>query len=497
MATISTIFRLLFLPACLFLALTDSFEAYAQSVSNLLQVEISPEAITPGSPFLIKVSSKESLKSLRGTWLEKQVLFNAAPIGQAKIWYAIAGEHINTTRKPGVQTLFLIGETRRGSHKLETAVDVKVESRQVQQHNPPINGDEGLENPVEAENELDHRSQDASCPFNASYPTKKPIFDIVSPIPLWTGRFVSPLQQIIVTSPFGSPRKNRLHEGDDYRASMETPVTAMNSGIAYIPAPGPEGNWVVIDHGQGLMTLYLHLQAIRVHPCQRVRKGQLVGLSGNTGNSTNPHLHVAVRWQGFYLNPGQMAGLELSLITGTVIAKGKNAQLRSPSTLNLLNLAASATWKTQGGKDIIWGVKRPGLYAGLSTYQTLENNSREARVMEIYPGTEGVIGIFKLPQLHQGQHLITGIGFAKDAKQSKIAIRIFIQPSLDKQKSKQRRVLPQPSFEFTKVYDRHPIEWRLDLSKYAGTTVELRLEFSQLNSPEKEAGVFLINPHIE
>jgi murein DD-endopeptidase MepM/ murein hydrolase activator NlpD len=72
-----------------------------------------------------------------------------------------------------------------------------------------------------------------------------------------------------------------------------------------------EGNSIMIDHGQGLMTLYFHLSEINVEECGYVRGGQTIGLSGATGRVTGPHLHVAVRWQGFYLNPATMLKLEL------------------------------------------------------------------------------------------------------------------------------------------------------------------------------------------
>jgi murein DD-endopeptidase MepM/ murein hydrolase activator NlpD len=68
---------------------------------------------------------------------------------------------------------------------------------------------------------------------------------------------------------------------------------------------------VVLDHGQGLLTLYLHLSEFQVKEGEHVARGQVVGFSGGTGRATGPHLHVAVRWQGVYLNPATV--LELSL----------------------------------------------------------------------------------------------------------------------------------------------------------------------------------------
>jgi murein DD-endopeptidase MepM/ murein hydrolase activator NlpD len=72
-----------------------------------------------------------------------------------------------------------------------------------------------------------------------------------------------------------------------------------------------EGNCVVVDHGQGLLTLYMHLSKIEVKEGDPIKTGENIGLSGGTGRATGPHLHVAVRWQGIYLNPATLLGLQL------------------------------------------------------------------------------------------------------------------------------------------------------------------------------------------
>jgi murein DD-endopeptidase MepM/ murein hydrolase activator NlpD len=132
----------------------------------------------------------------------------------------------------------------------------------------------------------------------------------------WQGSFQRPVTAEI-SDVFGVQRVfngavESTHQGLDFRVPAGTPVSAVNSGAVLLARPLYfEGNCVVIDHGQGLLTLYLHLSEVRVKEGERVTKGQEIGLSGGTGRATGPHLHLAVRWQGVYLNPEGLLALRL------------------------------------------------------------------------------------------------------------------------------------------------------------------------------------------
>ena len=120
-----------------------------------------------------------------------------------------------------------------------------------------------------------------------------------------TPSFGKPLRvPLVVTSRYGyrpHPVTGRyqFHEGIDFRAATGTRVYASKSGrVTFAGRNGGYGKVVGIEHEDDFTTLYGHLSQIRVKKGQIVSKGQVIGLSGNTGVSTGPHLHFEIRYKG-------------------------------------------------------------------------------------------------------------------------------------------------------------------------------------------------------
>jgi murein DD-endopeptidase MepM/ murein hydrolase activator NlpD len=124
----------------------------------------------------------------------------------------------------------------------------------------------------------------------------------------WSGEFVFPVQGKVL-SEFGLRRfmngKPRSpHRGVDFRAGEGTPIKACNAGEVVLTGRfffG--GNTVVLDHGQGILSLYMHLSEISVNQGEMVDKGAVIGLAGSTGRATGPHLHFALSAWGSMVNP--------------------------------------------------------------------------------------------------------------------------------------------------------------------------------------------------
>lgn len=106
-----------------------------------------------------------------------------------------------------------------------------------------------------------------------------------------------------VTSSYGV-RWGRMHEGIDIAVGEGTPVHAAAAGtVIYAGWMGGYGNLVAVDHGNGLSTAYAHNSSLAVAVGQSVAAGEVVSYSGNTGNSTGPHVHFEVRMNGSAVDP--------------------------------------------------------------------------------------------------------------------------------------------------------------------------------------------------
>jgi murein DD-endopeptidase MepM/ murein hydrolase activator NlpD len=102
----------------------------------------------------------------------------------------------------------------------------------------------------------------------------------------------------------------RPHYGSDLAAPIGTPVMAPADGQVSFAETGLhyEGALILIDHGQGLISAYLHLSKVGVTAGQKVKRGELIGAVGKEGRATGPHLCWRMKWRGRNLDPMQMVG---------------------------------------------------------------------------------------------------------------------------------------------------------------------------------------------
>jgi murein DD-endopeptidase MepM/ murein hydrolase activator NlpD len=125
---------------------------------------------------------------------------------------------------------------------------------------------------------------------------------------VWHGSFMKPVSGDI-SCPFGwrsdpFTHTRRFHTGVDIRCPIGTPIHAAADGVVIVAGHGGAyGNYVIIDHGGGMSTLYGHQSRLVVRNGETVKQGQLIGYSGSTGRSTGPHCHFQVMRHGVPVNP--------------------------------------------------------------------------------------------------------------------------------------------------------------------------------------------------
>ncbi len=126
-----------------------------------------------------------------------------------------------------------------------------------------------------------------------------------TPVVSGSGQFTNPCPGAVISSTFGyRDFDGAFHKGLDLAAGEGTPTYAAADGTVVIAGwSDSAGNWVVINHGNGLTTKYMHHSALCVTAGQTVVKGQQIGYVGNTGNSFGAHLHFQVESGGVAVDP--------------------------------------------------------------------------------------------------------------------------------------------------------------------------------------------------
>lgn len=131
----------------------------------------------------------------------------------------------------------------------------------------------------------------------------------------WRQTFIWPARGRI-SGRFGSQRVYRgqpgsFHSGVDVAAGAGVPFVAPADGVVTLAATSPftlEGNLIIVDHGMGLSSAFLHGSRVDVAVGDIVRQGQRLGLIGATGRASGPHLHWGMRWRGARLDAAKLAG---------------------------------------------------------------------------------------------------------------------------------------------------------------------------------------------
>jgi len=282
----------------LVLACAAAITASAAEIHRASTVTWQPGKLVRGSAVLFQVRTPAGVSQLSGKWLAHEIKFE--PLANKKGFYALVGIPVETAA--GTYDLELMGVRRGADFKLVKKIRI------APAHYPRV--------AITVAKQFTEPNPEQLKQITADKEVKKNVFSQTAPEQLWQGNFETPVEAP-VSGVFGTERVfngevQSRHLGLDYAVPAGTQVRAINAGTVLLAQKLYfEGGFIVIDHGQGLMSLYLHLSDFKVKQGDAVTAGEVIAESGASGRATGAHLHLAVRWQGVYLDPAVVLKLQV------------------------------------------------------------------------------------------------------------------------------------------------------------------------------------------
>ena len=265
--------------------------AYPKEGEGCFKVNLFPREVYQGDICVVEVLISEGISSPSGEFQEKGLPFYEVERG--KSFRALIG--VDMEAKPQVYKLIVSAKNSSGMViQRENSIRVLKKDFGTQRLTLP-------KKMVDLDNKTLKR-------VRKDIKGVKDIWPKATEDRLWIGKFTRPLRGKVL-SPFGVRRilnnKPRSpHSGVDLRGKMGEDILCSNTGIVVlVDELYFNGKTVIVDHGQGLFTMYFHLSRINVKEGQRVEKGKVLGLVGSSGRATGPHLHWGARLHGARIDP--------------------------------------------------------------------------------------------------------------------------------------------------------------------------------------------------
>lgn len=269
-------------------------EAVATTGSAL--VLAAPSRVGVGQPFLVRLTSDQPLESVSVHWLGKEVVPSISVWNNRHVALVMLGSDVLDT-KPGKQELAVIATIDGKDSTFRRSVQLRSKDYPKQELTLPtgmVTPSETFYDRIAAERELTTAAKNT-----------------VSPVRMWKLPLFRPVEGK-VTSEYGLQRilngkPKNPHRGNDMRSPMDNPVKSVADGIIILVGDHYyAGNSVYVDHGNGVVSMYFHLSKPVVKEGDKVERGQPIGLSGMSGRSTGPHLHVSISVMGELVDPAPL-----------------------------------------------------------------------------------------------------------------------------------------------------------------------------------------------
>lgn len=277
---------------------------------------VSKPAAGQGKVLLVRVRSSQSGGKASGHLAHWPLMFYHIAT-QAGVWEAIQG--VDVWASVGKRPLVLTVEDSRGNW-LQRKYDYPVERRRYRQRpgqpwrrRPSRPRSRGHWSRVWRRWQQKKKRILSDQSRFQEYRTLRKVYTALTPRRGWRGPFVSPIRSpySFVSSAFGKVRylingSGSPHRGIDYAADLGTPVYAAADGtVAFSRSTIVSGNVVILDHGLGVYSAYVHLHQSNVKKGDRVAAGTPIATVGSTGLSTGPHLHFGVKAGQVWVDPNE------------------------------------------------------------------------------------------------------------------------------------------------------------------------------------------------
>jgi murein DD-endopeptidase MepM/ murein hydrolase activator NlpD len=275
-----------------YLLLTLTFLLLTSPSVFAFHVELSPDVISPGDPFVVKVTGVDD-EHVPTASLKKKTF----PFSRYGDDGFVGIGAVDVTTKPGAYYLTV----RVGTIKKNIKLTVERTVFKTQKLTLP-------------KDKVSLSRKDTERVKRENRKLKELFSKVTDRI--WHGEFIMPLPNEISTD-FGTQRILNgkwkvVHKGLDIRGQEGEEIKAANDGrVVLAEELFYGGNTVVLDHGQGVYTVYMHLSQFAVEQNESVSKGDGIGLVGMTGRSTGPHLHFGVKVMSLNANPVSFTKLPL------------------------------------------------------------------------------------------------------------------------------------------------------------------------------------------